>query len=132
MNPLRHSRLCGLLAVLLTAGCFVALWYVSVHAADDSVREVVIGAPDWYLAEHRVGPEAYYTLRSARGNTPWDTRYGNRPGSWLYLQQAGDDALLLQRLDGTVLRLDLRSGSYRQAPAPSEPLAPLSAFFSAE
>lgn len=128
MMLLRHRWLCAVLAVLLTAGAFAALWWNSVHAPDDAVREIPLVEPDWYLAEHRVAGKAYYTLRSARGNTPWDTRYGNRPGSWLYLQREGN-ALFLQRLDGSALELDLRTGAYHDAPTPSTPFTPLSALF---
>lgn len=130
MRFLRHRWLCAVLAVLLTAGAFAALWWSSVHAPDDAVREISLAESDWYLAEHRVAGKAYYTLRSTRGNTPWDTRYGNRPGSWLYLQREGD-TLFLQRLDGSVLELDLRTGAYHDAPTPSAPFTPLSALFPA-
>lgn len=131
MNLLRYRWLCYIVAVLLPACCFLALWLLSLHAPDDAVSEVCIAAPDWYLAEHRVGSQAYYTLRSVRNDTPWDARYGHRPGSWLYVRQDGD-FLFLQRLDGTVLRIHLRTGDYGEVPPPSEPFAPLSSFFPGE
>lgn len=131
MKGLLNRWTLGALAVLLLLSAFAALWHVSVHAPDDAVQEIRIGtetSPDWYLAEHRVAGKAYYTLRSARGDTPWDARYGSRPASLLYLQ-CEEETLLLQRLDGSVLRLDLRTGAFSDAPTPSEPLLPLSALF---
>lgn len=131
MRGLLHTWTIGTAAVLLLLGAFVALWFFSVHAPDDAVREIRIGSatsPDWYLAEHRVAGKAYYTLRSARGDTPWDARYGKRPASLLYLQRE-EESLLLQRLDGSVLRLDLRTGTFSDAPSPSEPTIPLSSLF---
>lgn len=132
MRVLLNRWFSGALCSLLIVAAFWWLWYRAVNAPDDAVREILIGSPDWYLAEHRVGPKAYYTLRSARGNTPWDARFGNRPASLLYYQLADGGILLLQRLDGSVLELDLCTGSYRDASAPSVPLTPLSALFSSE
>lgn len=132
MSVLLNRWVGGTLCILLPAGAFFCLWYGSVNAPDDAVREISLGSPDWYLAEHRVGPKAYYTLRSGHGNTPWDASYGNRPASLLYYRLGEDGTLLLQRLDGSVLRVDLRSGSFAEIPSPSAPLAPLSALFPAE
>lgn len=128
MKLLLNKWVGGTLGGLLTVGCFLALWFCSVNAPDDAVREIAIASPDWYLAEHRVGPKAYYTLRSDRGNTPWDEVYGNRPASLLYYQLT-DDTLLLQRLNGSVLSVDLRTGSYHEVSTPSTPFTPLSALF---
>lgn len=132
MSVLLNRWVGGTLCTLLPAGAFFALWYHAVNAPDDAVREITIGSPDWYLAEHHVGPKAYYTLRSSLGNTPWDVHYGNRPASLLYYQLGEDSTLLLQRLDGRILRVDLRSGLFAEIPPPSTPLAPLSALFPAE
>lgn len=122
----------GSLCTMLMTGAFFALWYHAASAPDDAVREITIGSHGWYLAEHRVGSQAYYTLRSGLGNTPWDGDYGNRPASLLCYQLGEEDTLLLQRLDGSVLRIDLRSGSYAEIPPPSTPPAPLSSLFPAE
>lgn len=127
-----HRWVGSALCILLPAGAFFCLWYGSVSTPDDAVREITLGSPDWYLAEHRVGPKAYYTLRSRLGNTPWDASYGNRPASLLYYRLGEDGTLLLQRLDGSVLRLDLCTGTFGEIPPPSIPLAPLSALFAAE
>lgn len=129
MNLLRCRWLCAVLSVLLTAGCFLALWFCSVSAPDDAVREISIGRPDWYLSEHRVGAETYYTLRSARGDTPWDICYGNSPASLLYFRREGEESLLLQRLDGSIFRIDFCTGRFCEAPMPSEPMEPLQKAF---
>lgn len=129
MRVLLNRWFSGALCFLLIVAAFWWLWYRAVNAPDDAVREILIGSPDWYLAEHRVGPKAYYTLRSDRGNTPWDARFGNRPASLLYYQRGEDGAFLLQRLDGTVFRLDFRTGTYEETPPPSTPLAPFSDLF---
>lgn len=134
--PSLIGRSVGVGAALLAAGAFVALWYGSVTAPDDSVREICVGsetAPDWYLAEHHVAGKAYYTLRSGRGNTPWDERFGARPGSWLFLLrgESGSEAneLLLQRVDGSVWRVHLLTGEVEEAPAPALPMIPMGALF---
>lgn len=126
----------GVGSALLTAGCFVALWYGAVTTPDDSVREICVGsvaAPDWYLAEHRVEGKAYYTLRSGRGDTPWDERFGARPGSWLFLLrgESGREAneLLLQRVDGSVWRVNLFTGEVNEAPVPAMPMIPMGELF---
>lgn len=124
----------GALMVVLSG--FGALWYASITAPDDSVREICVGsveAPDWYLAEHRVAGEAYYTLRSGRGNTPWDARFGARPGSWLFLLRGESgwepNELLLQRVDGSVWRVNLFTGEVKEAPAPAKPMIPMGELF---
>lgn len=132
MRLLRHKWLCAVLGVMVAVDSFLLLWFCTADTPDDAVHEIPIGASDWYLAEHCVGSKAYYTIRSARGNTSWDKRYGNRPASLLYYQLADDGTLLLQRIDGSVLRLDLLSGSWQEAPVPDTPLAPLSVLFSVE
>ena len=126
----------GVVGVLVTVGGFAALWYASVTAPDDRVREICVGsetAPDWYLAEHHVAGKAYYTLRSGRGNTPWDERFGARPGSWLFLLrgESGSEPneLLLQRVDGSVWRVHLLTGEVEEAPAPALPMIPMGALF---
>lgn len=136
MKPVLLRFLLGFGAALLTAGCFVALWYGSVTAPDDGVREICVGsvaAPDWYLAEHRVAGKAYYTLRSGRGNTPWDKRFGARPGSWLFLLRGESgrepNELLLQRVDGSVWRVELQTGEVDEVPVPSEAMLPMEVLF---
>lgn len=126
----------GVVAGLLTAGALVALWYGAISTPDASVREICVGSaasPDWYLAEHRVAGKAYYTLRSGHGNTPWDERFGARPGSWLFLLrgESGSEPneLLLQRVDGSVWRVHLLTGEVEEAPAPALPMIPMGALF---
>lgn len=122
----------ALLAVLLTAGVWVAFWWQSATRPDDAVREICIGSaayPDWYLAEKQVAGAVYYTIYSRRGNTPWDRRFGDRPGGWLYGQSVSASQLLLQRTDGSTWRLDRCTGEYREVPPPQEPLIPLGGFF---
>lgn len=117
-----------LLVLLLSVGAWVAFWWQSSTRPDDAVREVCIGTaacPDWYLAEKRVQGAVYYTVYSRRGDTPWDRRFGNRPGGWLYGQSLSGGELILQRTDGSTWALDLRTGEYREVPPPQEPLAPL-------
>lgn len=136
MKPFLVRLWLGLGAALLTAGGFVALWYGAVTTPDDSVREICVGssaAPDWYLAEHRVAGKAYYTLRSGRGNTPWDERFGARPGSWLFLLRGESgcepNELLLQRADGSVWRVNLFTGAVEEASVPARPMIPMGALF---
>lgn len=132
MRLLFHRWVLALLCVLLTAGSFVALWHTALHRPDDAVREINIGLPNehgWFLAEHSVEGKAYYTLRSQRGDTAWDKRYGIRPASLLFFSQGEDACLYLQRIDGTVLRLHLLTGEFTEAPLPSDPMLPLSRLF---
>lgn len=124
-------RACIILpALLLTAGAWVAFWWQSSTRPDDSVREVCIGSgacPDWYLAEKQVQGAVYYTIYSGCGNTPWDRRFGDRPGGWLYGLSVSDELLLLQRTDGSTWSLDRRTGDFREVPPPQDPLLPLGA-----
>lgn len=132
MKTLVVKACVALLAVLLTAGAWLAFWWQSSTRPDDAVREVCIGAaayPDWYLAEKQVAGAVYYTIYSRRGNTPWDCRFGDRPGGWLYGQSVSEAQLLLQRTDGSTWLLDLCTGEYREVPPPQEPLIPLGGFF---
>lgn len=136
MMPSLARLLLGFGTALLMSGGFAALWYGSVTAPDDRVREICVGsetAPDWYLAEHYVAGKAYYTLRSGRGNTPWDEHFGARPGSWLFLLrgESGSDQneLLLQRVDGSVWRVHLLTGEVEEAPAPALPMIPMGELF---
>lgn len=129
----------GVGAALLTAGALVALWYGAMTAPDASVREICVGsaaAPDWYLAEHGVAGKAYYTLRSGRGDTPWDARFGARPGGWLLMLRGESgceqDSLLLQRADGSVWRVNLLTGAVDEAPVPSLPMIPMKQLFADE
>lgn len=118
------------LALLSAAGVWVAFWWQSSTRPDDSVREVCIGSPacpDWYLAEKQVQGAVYYTIRSRGGGTPWDRRFGDRPGGWLYGLSVSDELLLLQRTDGSTWSLDRRTGEYREVPPPQDPLLPLGA-----
>lgn len=124
------------LCLLLTVGAFFALWYGAYSMPDEGVSEICVGsqaAPDWYLAQHRVAGKAYYTLRSGRGNTPWDRSFGNRPGSWLYFRRgesgAEENEIFLQRVDGCVWRVDLLTGAVNEIPPPCEPLLPMELLF---
>lgn len=111
---------------------FVILWWWPQVRPDDGVREICIGSvssPDWYLAEKRVSNAVYYTIRSGRGDTPWDHRFGAKPGGWLYGVSLSEHELLLQRADGSTWSLDRRSGEVREVPVPQIPLLPLGCFF---
>lgn len=126
---------CVFAVVLSVSACFIGLWRYAVTLPDDAVREICIGSvayPDWYLAEHRVQGAVYYTIGSGRGDTPWDKRFGNRPGSWLYGRSLSERELLLQRADGSTWRLDRRTGEVREDPAPSLPLLPLGDLIAAD
>lgn len=124
-------RACAaLIVVALTVGAWVAFWWQSAARGDDTVREICIGSaayPEWYLAEKRVAGAVYYTIYSRCGNTPWDRRFGDRPGGWGYGRFVSESELLLQRTDGSTWSLDRRTGDFREVPPPQDPLLPLGA-----
>lgn len=116
----------------LAVGSFVGLWRQAVTAPDDAVREICIGTsefPDWYLAEKQVEGARYYTVYSRRGNTPWDMRFGNRPGGWLFGGAMPNAAFMLQRTDGRTWTLDFATGAVEETSLPDYPLPPLRSLF---